>query len=205
MVEIVEERGGCNLLQGRLLANIFYEASTRTSCSFNAAMQRLGGRVVEVQVAAGGSSVKKGETLSDTVKCLESYCDTVVLRHPATTSAPEAAAALAASTGLLNAGNGGAEHPTQALLDLYTITKDLGKDLDSGLKIALVGDLKHGRTVHSLAKMLSLFNNIELLYCAPPSLQMPSEIETYCSSKGVQKQTKFGEKGLEEVRLSAAR
>jgi|EP01046_Picozoa_sp_COSAG06_P044822 aspartate carbamoyltransferase catalytic subunit len=95
-------------------------------------MQRLGGRVVEVQVAAGGSSVKKGETLSDTVKCLESYCDTIVLRHPQTSSAGEAAAALEPTTGLLNAGNGGAEHPTQALLDLYTIQKDLGKDLDSG-------------------------------------------------------------------------
>jgi len=115
---LVEEgAGSCELLKGKIMAAVFYEASTRTNCSFQAAMLRMGGTVIPVD--SSSSSAKKGETLSDTIKCLECYCDILVLRHPVKGSADEAATA--ASIPVLNAGDGTGEHPTQALLDLYTI------------------------------------------------------------------------------------
>ena len=147
---MVRTQGKCDLLRGKILANVFMEPSTRTMCSFDAAMKRLGGEVISVNES--GSSAKKGETIQDTVRCLQCYCDALVLRHPLKGSA--AAAAAAASKPLINAGDGTGEHPTQALLDLFTIAsartdQDPNRRMTdlSKLTITLLGDLKHGRTV----------------------------------------------------------
>nr|CAD7200386.1 unnamed protein product [Timema douglasi] len=131
--------------QGKVMSSIFYEVSTRTSCSFSAAMQRLGGKVIHMD--ATSSSVKKGETLEDTVAVMASYADVVVLRHPEPGAV--ARAANHCRKPLINAGDGVGEHPTQALLDVFTIREEIGTV--NGLTITMVGDLKHGRTVHSLA------------------------------------------------------
>jgi aspartate carbamoyltransferase catalytic subunit len=161
---------GSDMLKGMILATLFFEPSTRTRLSFEAAMLKLGGSAIgfaEPETA----SVKKGETLSDTVRTVENYADIIALRHPL-----EGAARLAAEFSkvpIINAGTGTEEHPTQALLDLYTMQKEKGK-ID-GLKIALVGDLRYGRTVHSLAYALSLFD-IELYLISPESLRMRREV-----------------------------
>ena len=162
------------LLDGKLLATVFYEPSTRTRLSFESAMQRLGGGVVSVAEAKTASSVAKGETLADTVRTIENYADAIVLRHSEVGAAQ--AAADAASVPILNAGDGAGEHPTQAMLDLYTIRAEKGK-ID-GLRIALVGDLKNGRTVHSLARALSQFK-VDFSFVAPAALSMPSEVSDY--------------------------
>jgi carbamoyl-phosphate synthase/aspartate carbamoyltransferase len=161
MSAIVERRGGCELLKHRVLANVFYEPSTRTSCSFASAMARLGGSVL--QVSESTSSAVKGETLGDSVKALACYSDVVVLRHPAKGSAQEAS--LACPVPLLNAGDGVGEHPTQALLDYATIRRELGRV--AGITVTLVGDLKNGRTVHSLARLLALCGVGKINYVAP--------------------------------------
>eukprot|EP00752_Nemacystus_decipiens_P005445 g4935.t1 len=163
-------------LRGRILGLLFYENSTRTACSFQAAMLRLGGTYVAVDAAS--SSIKKGETLEDTVRCLLSYCDAIALRHPAKGAAR--AAAGVARRPLLNAGDGVGEHPTQALLDLYTIAAELGGDAGlSGLRgkvVGMIGDLKHGRTVHSLSRLLAKFGCV-LRYVSPKSLRMPQYVQ----------------------------
>lgn len=161
---------GSDMLRGKILATLFYEASTRTRLSFESAMHKLGGSTIgfaEAEIA----SVKKGENLADTVRTVENYADVIALRHPL-----EGAARLAAEFAkipILNAGSGAEEHPTQALLDLYTMKKEKGK-ID-GLKIAFVGDLRFGRTVHSLAYALSLYN-IELYLVSPETLKMRREV-----------------------------
>lgn len=161
---------GSDMLKGKILATLFYEPSTRTRLSFETAMHKLGGSAIgfaEAEIA----SVKKGENLADTVRVVENYADVIALRHPL-----EGAARLAsefAKVPIINGGSGAEEHPTQAILDLYTILKEKGK-ID-GLKIALVGDLRYGRTVHSLAYALSLYN-IELCLVAPESLKMRREV-----------------------------
>ncbi len=166
------ERGErLRLLDGKLLATVFYEPSTRTRLSFESAMQRLGGGVISVAEAKTASSAAKGETLADTVRTIENYADAIVLRHPETGAARIAADA--ARVPILNAGDGTGEHPTQALLDLYTIRSERGQ-ID-GLRIALVGDLKNGRTVHSLARALCLFK-VEFSLVAPAALAMPAEV-----------------------------
>lgn len=170
MRALVKRFGKANLLDGKILANLFYEPSTRTSASFQAAMLRLGGRVIAINEVRY-SSVTKGESLPDTVRTLESYCDVIVLRHPEIGSA--AIAAKAARKPVINAGDGPGEHPTQALLDLYTISDEL-KRLD-GLKVAMLGDLKYGRTVHSLTRLLSLYDT-EFYFVSPDILRMPEEI-----------------------------
>lgn len=157
-------------LEGYVLANLFYEPSTRTSSSFMAAMQRLGGTVIPINEVRY-SSVSKGESLPDTVRTLEAYADVVVLRHYETGSA--ALAAQYARKPIINAGDGIGEHPTQALLDLFTILRERGT-LD-GLTITMLGDLKYGRTVHSLAKLAALFD-VRLHYVSPDSLRMSSEL-----------------------------
>jgi aspartate carbamoyltransferase catalytic subunit len=155
-----------DMLKGKILASLFFEPSTRTRLSFEAAMLKLGGSNIgfaEAEIA----SVRKGENLADTIRTVENYADIIALRHPL-----EGAAKLAAEFSkvpILNAGSGAEEHPTQALMDLYTMQKEKGK-ID-GLKIALVGDLRYGRTVHSLAYALSLYN-IELYLISPESLRM---------------------------------
>ncbi|TMW66335.1 hypothetical protein Poli38472_004100 [Pythium oligandrum] len=180
MKAIVKSQGSTDILKGKLLANIFYEPSTRTSCSFQAAMLRLGGVVVPVNESS--SSVKKGETLSDTIKCMECYSDVIVLRHPVKGSA--AIAAGATKKPVLNAGDGVGEHPTQALLDLYTIYNELGTSDLQGKVVTMVGDLKNGRTVHSLSKLLALFG-VSINYVAPESLKMPRYIYDELAARGV--------------------
>jgi len=161
---------GSDMLEGKILATLFFEPSTRTRLCFEAAMHKLGGSTIgfaEAEIA----SVKKGENLADTVRVVENYADVIALRHPL-----EGAARLAAEFSdvpIINGGSGAEEHPTQALLDLYTITKEKG-GID-GLKLALVGDLRYGRTVHSLAYALSLYD-IELYLVSPESLKMRREV-----------------------------
>ena len=171
---VVRERGTCSLLADRVLGVIFYEPSTRTSSSFQAAMQRLGGKVMAINDVSS-SSVAKGETIEDTMRCLECYVDAIVMRHPQQGSLHRAASA--ASIPLINAGDGIGEHPTQALLDLYTIQQEAGRA--DGLTVTMVGDLLNGRTVHSLAKLLTQFNDITLHYVSPPSLAMPADIQAH--------------------------
>ncbi|GMV40324.1 MAG: aspartate carbamoyltransferase [Myxococcales bacterium] len=170
MREMVARVGSFDLLKGKVLANLFYEPSTRTSSSFTAAMERLGGSVIPINEVRY-SSVSKGESLPDTVRTLECYADVIVLRHPETGAA--ALAAQYAKKPIINAGDGTGEHPTQALLDLFTIREELGRV--DGLTITMLGDLKYGRTVHSLARLLSQFD-VRLRYVAPDLLAMPREV-----------------------------
>jgi aspartate carbamoyltransferase catalytic subunit len=161
---------GSDILKGKILANIFFEPSTRTRLSFEAAMLKLGGNTIGF-ADAESTSVKKGENLADTIRTVENYADIIALRHPL-----EGAAKLAAEFAkipIINAGSGSEEHPTQALIDLYTIQKE--KQKIDGLKVAIIGDLRYGRTVHSLAYALSLYN-IELTLVSPESLKMRREI-----------------------------
>ncbi|HVO36738.1 MAG TPA: aspartate carbamoyltransferase [Candidatus Acidoferrum sp.] len=161
---------GSEMLKGKILATLFFEPSTRTRLSFEASMHKLGGSTIgfaEAEIA----SVKKGENLADTIRTVESYADVIALRHPL-----EGAARLAAEFAkvpIINGGSGAEEHPTQALLDMYTMMKERGK-ID-GLKIALVGDLRYGRTVHSLAYALSLYD-VELYLVSPETLKMRREV-----------------------------
>jgi aspartate carbamoyltransferase catalytic subunit len=177
---MVERIGTFDLLKGKILANLFYEPSTRTSSSFTASMERLGGSVIPINEVKY-SSVTKGESLTDTVRTLECYADVIVLRHPETGSA--AIAAKAARKPVINAGDGTGEHPTQALLDTFTIMEELGR-LDN-LNVTMLGDLKYGRTVHSLARLLSQFSGIKLNYVSPEILRMPKEVMDEVSQKGV--------------------
>jgi aspartate carbamoyltransferase catalytic subunit len=185
---LVERFGSADLLQGKILANLFYEPSTRTSSSFMAAMLRLGGQVIPINNVQY-SSVSKGESLPDTIRTLESYSDVIVIRHPEVGSA--ATAAYYAEKPVINAGDGVGEHPTQALLDMFTIVEELG-GVD-GLKIAMVGDLKYGRTVHSLTKLL-LDYKVEFTFVSPENLRMPNEIlnevkrrdHTYTETEAIQ-------------------
>lgn len=159
------------LLQGRVMASLFFEPSTRTQLSFATAMQRLGGRVIGFS-GIEGTSIVKGESLQDTVRTIEKYADIIVIRHPL-----EGSARLVADTvsiPVINAGDGANQHPTQTLMDLFTIKKFHNR-LD-GLKIGLVGDLKYGRTVHSLAIALTRFRKITLRLISPPNLRMPPSV-----------------------------
>ena len=179
MVPIARGERTSRPLEGRILATLFYEPSTRTRLSFESAMKRLGGDVVGF-TSAEGTSVQKGETLADTIRMVESYSDAIVLRHP-----QEGAARLAADfteRPVVNAGDGAGQHPTQTLLDLYTMWDERG-GID-GAKIALVGDLKYGRTVHSLTYALSNFP-VDLTFVAPSNLQMPKEVVEHARAQGV--------------------
>ncbi|HEY5669984.1 MAG TPA: aspartate carbamoyltransferase, partial [Anaerolineales bacterium] len=179
MREMVERIGTFDLLKGKILANLFYEPSTRTSSSFTSAMERLGGSVIPINEVRY-SSVSKGESLPDTVRTLECYADVIVLRHPEVGAS--ALAAQYARKPIINAGDGIGEHPTQALLDLFTIIEELGQ-ADS-LTVTMLGDLKYGRTVHSLARLLSLYN-VSLHYVSPDILRMPTEIIAELKEKGI--------------------
>ena len=158
-------------LLGKVMASIFYEPSTRTRLSFETAMLKLGGSVTSAENAAGHSSAKKGESLEDAIKVISAYVDVLVLRHPDDNSGD--IAEKCSQVPVLNGGSGKAEHPTQALLDMYTIQNELSR-LDN-LKIALVGDLLYGRTVHSLLTLLLPFKNISFYLVAPDLLKMPSK------------------------------
>jgi aspartate carbamoyltransferase len=178
---MVERVGTFDLLKGKILANLFYEPSTRTSSSFTAAMERLGGSVIPINEVRY-SSVSKGESLPDTVRTLECYADVIVLRHPETGSA--AIAARAARKPVINAGDGVGEHPTQALLDMFTIFEELRGGSVDGMTVTMLGDLKYGRTVHSLARLLSLFN-VRINYVSPDILRMPRDVLDEVGAKGV--------------------
>jgi len=175
---IVKRVGATDLLKGHVLANLFYEPSTRTSSSFVAAMARLGGSVIPIH-GVQYSSVSKGESLPDTIRTLECYADVIVLRHP-DVGASEIAARYA-SKPIISAGDGVGEHPTQGLLDIYTIYSELGT-LD-GLHVALVGDLKNGRTVHSLARLLRLYDT-RLTLVSPEILRLPEEVKQELTQAG---------------------
>jgi len=171
---------GSEMLKGKILATLFFEPSTRTRLSFESAMHRLGGATIgfaEAEIA----SVKKGENLADTVRTVENYADVIALRHPL-----EGAARLAAEFAevpIINAGSGAEEHPTQALLDLYTIMKE--KNRIDGLNIALMGDLRYGRTVHSLAYALSMYD-VKLYLISPDILRMRKEVLKTLKEKKVE-------------------
>ncbi len=180
MQVMVERIGTFDLLKGKILANLFYEPSTRTSSSFTAAMERLGGSVIPINEVKY-SSVSKGESLPDTIRTLECYADVIVLRHPEVGSS--ALAAKYARKPVLNAGDGVGEHPTQALLDALTIKEELGH-ID-GLTVTMLGDLKNGRTIHSLARLLSLYK-VKLNYVAPEILRMPKELIAELEALGVE-------------------
>lgn len=156
------------LLPGRIMATLFYEPSTRTRLSFESAMLRLGGQVVSTENARDFSSAIKGETLEDTVRIVGGYADCIVLRHSEDGAAARAAAV--AAVPIINAGDGRGEHPTQALLDLYTIRAEVGRLTD--LHVVMSGDLANGRTVHSLVRLLALYRGLRVTLAAPPRVQM---------------------------------
>lgn len=163
------------VLEGAILVNLFFEPSTRSRISFAAAFGRLGGAFCDT-TGFQFSSMAKGESIYDTARVVAGYADVIVLRHPIEGSVREFAAAT--NVPVINGGDGTGEHPTQALLDLYTIQKELRQPFDAinGLRIAMVGDLRNGRTVHSLTKLLSMFDNITFHLVAPAELQMPEVI-----------------------------
>jgi aspartate carbamoyltransferase catalytic subunit len=161
---------GPPLLPGRVMATLFYEPSTRTRLSFESAMLRLGGQVVSTENARDFSSAIKGETLEDTVRIVGGYSDCIVLRHPEEGAAARAGAV--STVPVINAGDGRGEHPTQALLDLYTIRAELGRL--EGLRVVMAGDLANGRTVHSLIRLLSLYRGLRVTLAGPGQLRLPA-------------------------------
>jgi aspartate carbamoyltransferase catalytic subunit len=180
-MEKVLEKGVDDRLHGKILAALFYEPSTRTRLSFETAMLRLKGQVI----TADGfqfSSLYKGESIEDTMKMVGSYADIIAMRHPEAGSADRAAAA--SPVPFINAGDGPGQHPTQALLDLYTIQKECGK-LD-GLHIAMVGDLRYGRTVHSLSYLLGLYKDVRFTLIAPKELTMPEKVTSFYAEHKLQ-------------------
>ncbi|MEM6710415.1 MAG: aspartate carbamoyltransferase [Pseudomonadota bacterium] len=187
------------VLEGAILSNMFFEPSTRTRVSFGAAFNLLGGQVRET-TEVKASSLTKGESLEDTARVLSGYSDIIVMRHPEAGSVAEFAAA--SRVPVINGGDGPNEHPSQALLDLYTIEKELqslGKSVDQ-LRIALVGDLRHGRAVHSLCKLLALHDGVTVRLVSPPELSAPREIVAALIARGhqVDEVTEFA-RGIEHV------
>ncbi|KAM7498920.1 hypothetical protein LguiA_023334 [Lonicera macranthoides] len=182
MEKIEKKSSGSQILKGYLMATLFYEPSTRTRLSFESAMKRLGGEVLTTENAREFSSSAKGETLEDTIRTVEGYSDIIVLRHFESGAARRAAAT--AGIPVINAGDGPGQHPTQALLDVYTIEREIGK-LD-GIKVGLVGDLANGRTVRSLAYLLSKYQNVKIYFVSPEVVKMKGDIKEFLTSKGVE-------------------
>ncbi len=180
-----ERRRITRVLEGAILGNMFFEASTRTRISFGCAFNLLGGEVRET-TEIKASSLSKGESLHDTARVLSGYSDVIVMRHPAAGSVAEFAAA--SRVPVVNGGDGPNEHPSQALLDLYTIRREMaGRDLSvDGLRIALVGDLRNGRAVHSLVKLLALFRQVHFRLVSPPELTLPDDQVEQLRSAGHQ-------------------
>ena len=180
-MERIVGRGGTLDYQDRILASLFYESSTRTRLCFEAAMLRLGGKVISTEQARSFSSEIDGEQVEDTIRIIGSYCDLIVVRHPETGGAARAAGV--SPVPVINAGDGdGGQHPTQALLDLYTIYRE--RPLD-GLSIAFIGELDRGRTVRSLAYLLAKFDRVKIFFVSPPELQMKPDILQYLERHGV--------------------
>jgi len=174
-MERVVWEGGSKLLDGKIMASLFYEESTRTRFSFETAMHRLGGSVISTENARQFSSVSKGETLEDTIRIMNGYADVIVMRHYESGAARRAADV--SRVPIINAGDGTGQHPTQAFLDLYTIQKELGR-LDD-LDIAVVGDLANGRTVRSLCYLLAKYRNVRIHLVAPEVVRMRLDIKEY--------------------------
>ncbi|MFL5760442.1 MAG: aspartate carbamoyltransferase [Thermomicrobiales bacterium] len=172
---------GSNPLSGRILATLFYEPSTRTRLSFESAMLRMGGQVISTENAREFSSAIKGETVEDTIRIVAGYADAIVIRHFEQGAAARAAAV--APIPIINGGDGPGEHPTQALLDLYTIKHELGR-IDS-LKVALVGDLRFGRAARSLALLFRLTTNNELIFVSPPNVPMGDDVRNALAERGI--------------------
>ncbi|MDR1055153.1 MAG: aspartate carbamoyltransferase [Prevotellaceae bacterium] len=195
-----EENPDQNLLEGKVVGSIFFEPSTRTRLSFETAVNRLKGRVIGFSEASN-TSVSKGETLKDTTMMLANYCDLIVMRHPLEGSVRYASEV--SKVPVINAGDGSNQHPTQTMLDLYSIKKTQGTL--NNLKIAMVGDLKYGRTVHSLLMAMSHFNT-SFKFIAPPELQMPDEYCMYLKNKGLnfEEHTDFAEniKGVDIIYMT---
>jgi aspartate carbamoyltransferase catalytic subunit len=180
-LEPYARKGGLDLLKDRVIATLFFEPSTRTKLSFDTAVKRLGGATIGFD-SFESTSVVKGETLSDTIKIIESYSDAIVIRHPR-----EGAARMASEISrvpIINAGDGAGHHPTQTLLDLYTMRKECKKPIGD-LNVTIVGDLKYGRTVHSLAYALSMYKT-KLYLVSPEQLRMPGSIINYLREHGVE-------------------
>lgn len=177
----VAETGGDGRLAGKILATIFYEPSTRTRLSFESAMFRLGGQVISAEMAGETSSAAKGETIEDTVRIVQSYAHAIVMRHPQSGAADIAASV--AAVPIINAGDGAREHPTQALLDIYTIQREMGRIDD--LTIALVGDLRYGRAPRSLAMLLTKTSNTRVLLVSPPQIGMSEDVLAAMDSAGL--------------------
>ncbi|KAL1562971.1 Aspartate carbamoyltransferase 1, chloroplastic [Salvia divinorum] len=182
MEKIEKISTGSNILKGYLMATLFYEPSTRTRLSFESAMKRLGGEVLTTENAREFSSAAKGETLEDTIRTVEGYTDIIVMRHFESGAARRAAAT--ANIPVINAGDGPGQHPTQALLDVYTIQKEIGK-LD-GIRVGLVGDLAYGRTVRSLAYLLAKYKDVKIYFVSPEVVKMKEDIKDYLTSQGVE-------------------
>ena len=180
-MERVVARGGTLEYQNKILANLFYQPSTRTRFSFEAAMYRLGGRVLSTEQAAAFSSEVAGERIEDSIRIIANYSDVIVVRHPEAGGAQRAAQV--SSVPVINAGDGdGGQHPTQALLDLYTIYRE--RPL-TGLSVAIIGELDRGRTARSLAYLLAKFDRVRLFFVSPPELQMKPDILGYLDEHGV--------------------
>ncbi len=180
-MEQVVRHYGSNILNRRLMATLFYEPSTRTRLSFEAAMKRLGGEVITTENAREFSSAAKGETLEDTVRIVEGYADVIVIRHFESGAARRAASV--ARVPIINAGDGPGQHPTQSLLDVYTIQKEVGR-LD-GITVAMVGDLANGRTARSLAYLLAKYKDVKFYFVAPEVVRMKDDIKEYLHRHGV--------------------
>jgi aspartate carbamoyltransferase catalytic subunit len=181
-----------DLLKGKILATLFYEPSTRTRLSFESAMLKLGGKIISTENAREFSSATKGESLRDTIKVISSYADCIVIRHYEDGAAKEASEA--SKVPIINGGDGKGQHPTQGLLDVYTIYREIGK-LDN-LKVVIVGDLKNGRTARSLSYLLTKFQGIEITFVSPENLRMRDDIKEYLQRKNI----KFSESdNLSEV------
>jgi len=179
LAEEFEQNPNQHLLEGKIIATLFFEPSTRTRLSFETAVGRLGGKIIGFCDAATSSSAK-GETLKDTIKMVSGYTDLIIMRHPLEGAARYAAEI--SDVSVINAGDGANQHPSQTMLDLYSIRKTQGT-LDN-LKITMVGDLKYGRTVHSLLMAMSHFNPT-FDFIAPDELKMPDEYKTFCNNLGI--------------------
>lgn len=180
-MEQVEASGGSDRYKNKVMTTLFFEPSTRTRLSFESAMSRLGGKVIGTENAAQFSSAIKGETLEDTIRIVSGYSDVIVMRHTEIGAAERASAI--ATVPIINAGDGAGEHPTQALLDIYTIQKELGRVDD--LHIAMIGDLTYGRTVHSLSYLLANFNNITMYFTAPENVLIPPYVKKFLEEKNI--------------------
>jgi|SRR3989338_2413088 len=170
-----------NLFAGKVLATLFYEPSTRTRLSFEAAMLKLGGQVITTENAKEFSSASKGESIEDTIRIVGTYADCIVLRHYEDGASKKAS--LISNVPIINAGDGKGQHPTQALLDIYTIFRELGRI--NNIKIAIVGDLSHGRTVRSLSYVLGKYEGIELIFVSPPHLTIGLDIKEYLDKHNI--------------------